>query len=107
MYLLLSKLVIELFELCVFDFLFCRQRTYVSVLLEFVQRNYVICQVMYKGEDGDVPSGGNNSSEPSQSMVSDSNTVRETITTAPEVSPLSLFDNLKYLILLLTLSIKF
>ncbi|EFH49145.1 hypothetical protein ARALYDRAFT_327634 [Arabidopsis lyrata subsp. lyrata] len=48
------------------------------------QRNYVICQVMYKGEDGDVPSGGNNSSEPSQSMVSDSNTVRETITTAPE-----------------------
>ncbi|KAG7557976.1 NAC domain [Arabidopsis suecica] len=48
------------------------------------QRNYVICQVMYKGEDGDVPSGGNNSSEPSQSMVSDSNIVRETITTARE-----------------------
>nr|AAC62781.1 F11O4.5 [Arabidopsis thaliana] len=48
------------------------------------QRNYVICQVMYKGEDGDVPSGGNNSSEPSQSLVSDSNTVRATSPTALE-----------------------
>jgi len=62
---------------------------------------------MYKGEDGDVPSGGNNSSEPSQSLVSDSNTVRATSPTAPEVTPVSLFDNLMHLILLLTLSFTF
>ncbi|XP_023637654.1 NAC domain-containing protein 69 [Capsella rubella] len=48
------------------------------------QRNYVICQVMYKGEDGDIPTGGNYSSEPSQSFVSDSNTVRATINTEPK-----------------------
>ncbi|XP_010428489.1 PREDICTED: NAC domain-containing protein 69-like [Camelina sativa] len=46
------------------------------------QRNYVICQVKYKGED--IPFGGTYSSEPSQSMVSDSNSIREAINSAPK-----------------------
>ncbi|CAA7013060.1 unnamed protein product [Microthlaspi erraticum] len=51
------------------------------------QRNYVICQVMYKGEDGDVLNGNSNFnvSEPSQSLVSDLNTVTaRAINTGPE-----------------------
>ncbi|XP_013614048.1 PREDICTED: NAC domain-containing protein 69-like isoform X2 [Brassica oleracea var. oleracea] len=47
------------------------------------QRTYVICQVMYKGDDGDSLYG-NNSNEPSSSMVSDSNPVKF-INTSPEV----------------------
>ncbi|CAH8306505.1 unnamed protein product [Eruca vesicaria subsp. sativa] len=47
------------------------------------QRNYVICQVKYKGEDGDSLYG-NNYNESTHSMVSGLNTVRE-INTAPEV----------------------
>ena len=52
-----------------------------------LQRNYVICQVMYKGADGDSLYG-NNSNALSHSMVSDLNTVRE-INTAPQVSTVS------------------
>uniref|UniRef100_A0A1J3GPB3 NAC domain-containing protein 69 n=1 Tax=Noccaea caerulescens TaxID=107243 RepID=A0A1J3GPB3_NOCCA len=50
------------------------------------QRTYVICQVMYKGEDGDVFYGNNNFnvSEPSHSLASDLNTVTA-INTEPEV----------------------
>ncbi|XP_010456147.1 PREDICTED: NAC domain-containing protein 69 [Camelina sativa] len=48
------------------------------------QRNYVICKVKYKGEVGDIPFGGNYSSEPSQSMVSDSNSVRAAVNRAPK-----------------------
>ncbi|CAH8367716.1 unnamed protein product [Eruca vesicaria subsp. sativa] len=47
------------------------------------QRTYVICQVMYKGGDGDS-FYGKNSNEPSSCMVSDSNIVR-VINTSPEV----------------------
>ncbi|KAJ0229925.1 NAC domain-containing protein 69 [Hirschfeldia incana] len=47
------------------------------------QRTYVICQVMYKGDDGDSLYG-NKSNEPSSSMVSDSSTFR-VINQSPEV----------------------
>ncbi|CAG7859643.1 unnamed protein product [Brassica rapa] len=48
------------------------------------QRNYVICQVMYKGADGDSLYGNNSNELSHSTMVSDLNTVRE-INTAPEV----------------------
>ncbi|KFK30696.1 hypothetical protein AALP_AA6G015600 [Arabis alpina] len=51
------------------------------------QRNYVICKVMYKGEDMDILSGGNSNlsvPQPSHSSVSDLNSVRA-VNTAPEV----------------------
>nr|VDC58171.1 unnamed protein product [Brassica rapa] len=47
------------------------------------QRNYVICQVMYKGADGDSLYGNNSNELSHSTMVSDLNTVRE-INTAPE-----------------------
>lgn len=50
----------------------------------------MICQVMYKGEDGDILYGINSSSEPRQSLVSVSNTFRE-FNAVPEVS-LSFWD---------------
>ncbi|CAF2034542.1 unnamed protein product, partial [Brassica napus] len=49
-----------------------------------LQRNYVICQVMYKGADGDSLYGNNSNELSHSTMVSDLNTVRE-INTAPEV----------------------
>ncbi|XP_056850067.1 NAC domain-containing protein 69 isoform X2 [Raphanus sativus] len=48
------------------------------------QRNYVICQVMYKGADGDSLFGNNSNELSHSTMVSDLNAVRE-INTAPEV----------------------
>ncbi|KAF8051506.1 hypothetical protein N665_1714s0001, partial [Sinapis alba] len=48
------------------------------------QRNYVICQVMYKGEDGDILYGNKSNDLSHSTMVSDLNTVRE-INTAPQV----------------------
>ncbi|KAJ0265148.1 NAC domain-containing protein [Hirschfeldia incana] len=48
------------------------------------QRNYVICQVKYKGEDRDSLHGNNSNELNHSTMVSDLNTVRE-INTAPEV----------------------
>ncbi|CAH2072098.1 unnamed protein product [Thlaspi arvense] len=56
------------------------------------QRTYVICQVMYKGEDGDILYG-NNSNEPSHSLVSDSNAVRA-INTPSEVEQTGQEDGL-------------
>ncbi|KAJ0265147.1 F11 [Hirschfeldia incana] len=47
------------------------------------QRNYVICQVMYKGADGDSLYGSNSSELSHSTMVSDLNTVRE-INTSPQ-----------------------
>ncbi|KAF8053332.1 hypothetical protein N665_1430s0009 [Sinapis alba] len=48
------------------------------------QRNYVICQVMYKGEDGDILYGNKSNDLSHSTMVSDLNTARE-INTAPQV----------------------
>ncbi|VVB06360.1 unnamed protein product [Arabis nemorensis] len=45
---------------------------------------YVICKVMYKGEEGDILYGNNNNNSSVPSLVSDLNTVTA-INTAPEV----------------------
>ncbi|CAH8337255.1 unnamed protein product [Eruca vesicaria subsp. sativa] len=57
---------------------------YHTTSLPPTQRNYVICQVMYKGADGDSLYGNNSNELSHYTMVSDLNTVRE-INTAPQV----------------------
>ncbi|CAN7042213.1 hypothetical protein IGI04_006881 [Brassica rapa subsp. trilocularis] len=66
------------------------------------QRTYVICQVMYKGDDGDSLYG-NNSNEPSSSMVSDSNPVKF-INTSPEVEQQGQEDSMSMYDLLIPLN---
>ncbi|KAL0684021.1 hypothetical protein Bca4012_050869 [Brassica carinata] len=66
------------------------------------QRTYVICQVMYKGDDGDSLYG-NNSNEPSSSMVSDSNPVKF-INTSPEVEQQGQEDGMSMYDLLIPLN---
>ncbi|KAG2279002.1 hypothetical protein Bca4012_040675 [Brassica carinata] len=57
---------------------------YHTTSLPLNQRNYVICQVMYKGADGDSLYGNNSNALSHSTMVSDLNTFRE-INTAPQV----------------------
>ncbi|KAG2312424.1 hypothetical protein Bca52824_023981 [Brassica carinata] len=70
--------------------------------LPLSQRTYVICQVMYKGDGGDSLYG-NNSNEPSSSMVSDSNTFRA-INTSPEVEQQGQEDGMSMYDLLIPLN---
>nr|VDD27729.1 unnamed protein product [Brassica oleracea] len=57
---------------------------YHTTSLPLNQRNYVICQVMYKGAGGDSLYGNNSNALSHSTLVSDLNTDRE-INTAPQV----------------------